>query len=65
MSLGGGLSSPGQHVVQRLHEPHLVLSRQGGLEHDLWAAQALRPHKQLVVLRHVELGLRGQGVGAG
>ena len=48
------LSLPGQDVLQRLHQSHLVLSRQRGLEEDLWTPQTLRPHKQLVVLRHVE-----------
>lgn len=45
---------PGQDVLQRLHQSHLLLSGQRGLEEDLRTPQTLRPHKQLVVLRHVE-----------
>lgn len=48
---------PGQDVLQRLHQSHLVLSGRRGLEQDLWTPQTLRPDKQLVVLRHVEHGL--------
>lgn len=45
---------PGQHILQSLHQSHLVLSSQRGLEQDLWTPQTLRPHKELVILCHVE-----------
>lgn len=51
------VSLPCQDVLQRLHQSHLVLSSARGLEHDLWTSQTLSPHKQLVVLCHVEHGL--------
>lgn len=51
------VSLPGQDILQRLHQSHLVLSGRRGLEQDLWTPQTLRPHEQLVVLRHVEHGL--------
>lgn len=45
---------PGQDILQRLRQSHLVLTGQWGLEQYLWTAQTLRPYKQLVVLCHVE-----------
>lgn len=51
------VSLPCQNVLQRLHQSHLVLSGGRGLEHNLWTSQTLCPHKQLVVLCHVEHGL--------
>lgn len=45
---------PGQDILQCLHQPHLVLASQRGLEENLWTSQSLCPYKQLVILCHVE-----------
>lgn len=50
-------SLPGQNILQSLHQSHLLLSSQRRLEQNLWTPQTLRPHKELVVLRHVKHGL--------
>lgn len=47
-------SLPAQNIMQGLHQSHLFLPGQGRLEKYLWTPQPFCPHKQLVVLRHVE-----------
>lgn len=54
MLCGHTVLLPGQNILQRLHQPHLVLAGQRGLEENLRTSQSLCPDKQLVVLRNVE-----------